>query len=70
MLVFRGKGGRKTVQKVKTTAVAKHYGFERHTIFSTEGSFGKEHADFVKQARHKNATDAAILERVLDCDCH
>ena len=41
MLVFLGKRGRKTVQKVKSTAVAKYYGFERRTLFSTEGSFGK-----------------------------
>ena len=35
MLFFLRKRGRKTVQKVKTTEVAKHYGFERRTIFST-----------------------------------
>ena len=40
MLAFLVKRGRKMVQKVKTTAVAKYYGFERRTIFSTEGSFG------------------------------
>ena len=42
-IVFMGKRGRKTVQKVKnvkTTAVAICYGFERGTIFSMEGSFG------------------------------
>ena len=37
---FLGKRGRKTVRIVKTTAVAKYYGFGRRTIFSTEGSFG------------------------------
>ena len=36
MLAFLGKRGRKTVQKVKTTAVEKYYGFERRTIFSAE----------------------------------
>ena len=41
VLVFLGKRGRKTVRIVKTTAVAKYYGFGRRTIFSTEGSFGK-----------------------------
>ena len=46
MLVFLGKGGKKTVQKVKTTAVAKHYGIERRTIFSTEGSFGQRLVGF------------------------
>ena len=40
MLVFLGKRGRKTVQRVNTTAVGKDYGFGRRTIFSTEGSFG------------------------------
>ena len=41
MLVLLGKRDRKTVQKLKnTTAVAKYDGFERRTIFSTEGSFG------------------------------
>ena len=40
VLVFLGKIGRKTVRIVKTTAVAKYYGFGRRTIFSTEGSFG------------------------------
>ena len=40
VLVFPGKRGRKAVQIVKTTAVAKYYGFGRRTIFSTEGSFG------------------------------
>ena len=36
MLVVLGKRGKKTVQKAKTTAVAKYYGFERRTIFSTD----------------------------------
>ena len=40
VLVFLGKRGRKTVRMLKTTAVAKYYGTERRTIFSTEGSFG------------------------------
>ena len=40
VLAFLGERGRKTVQIVKTTAVAKYYGFGGRTIFSTEGSFG------------------------------
>ena len=40
LVFFFGKRGRKTVRMVKTTAVAKYYGFGCRTIFSTEGSFG------------------------------
>ena len=40
MLVFQGKRGRKTVQKVKTTtAVPKYYGFERRTSITSEKVF-------------------------------
>ena len=39
MLVFLGKRGRQTVHTVKTTVVAKYYGFGPRS-FSTEGSFG------------------------------
>ena len=35
MLAFLGEK-----QTVKTTAVARYYGFERRARFSTEGSFG------------------------------
>ena len=43
LLVFLGKRGRETVQIVKNYGgIAKHYGFERRSIFSTEGSFGME----------------------------
>ena len=37
--IFKGKLSSKSVQIVKTTAVVKHYGIERRSIFSTEGSF-------------------------------
>ena len=40
MLVFPRKRTEKRYGKSKTMAVAKYYGFERRTIFSTEGSFG------------------------------
>ena len=42
MLCFLSKRGQENgTEGEKTTAVAKYYGFERRTNFSTEGSFGK-----------------------------
>ena len=38
--IFKGKLSSKSLQIVKTTAVVKHYGIERRSVFSTEGSFG------------------------------
>ena len=42
VLVFPGKRRQENGIRIlkKCTAVAKYYGFERRTIFSTEGSFG------------------------------
>ena len=36
----KGKGAEKRYRLQKTTAVATYYGFERRSIFSTDGSFG------------------------------
>ena len=38
--IFKGQLSPKSLQIVKTTAVVKHYGLERRTVFSTEGSSG------------------------------
>ena len=40
LVFFAGKRGRKMVRTIKTTAVAKYYGIQCRTVFSTEGSFG------------------------------
>ena len=38
--IFKETFSSKSLQIVKTTAVAKHYGIECRSVFSTEGSFG------------------------------
>ena len=38
--ILKGKLSSKSLQIVKTTAIVKHYGIERRSVFSTEGSFG------------------------------
>ena len=47
MLVFPKKKKKETVQIVKSTAATKYYGFERRSIFSTEGSFGHSSGDLL-----------------------
>ena len=40
MLVFQGREADKPYRQSKTTAIATYYGFQRRSIFSTEGSSG------------------------------
>ena len=50
----------------KATAVAKYYGFERRSIFSTEGSFGWEAAFFLERfGRLLGALDMLLSKEIL-----